>query len=148
MGATGIPGASLRAFSDYLGDSATCIGLDIDTSILFQTSTIKTIFVDQLDLESFKEIGDYLTNSKGADLIIDDGLHRPISCINTMIALLRHLRIGGYYVIEDQDPSLHEYWNFVLSQLGVEFSSTVLYTRDDVIVVVIRRFKPSGIDLN
>jgi hypothetical protein len=87
MGATGIPGASLRAFSQYLGDSATCIGLDIDTSILFQTKTIKTMFVNQLDLDSFKEIENYLTHSNGADVIIDDGLHRPISCINTIIAI-------------------------------------------------------------
>ena len=47
MGATGIPGASLRAFSHYLGDTATCLGLDIDTSILFQTNTIKTMFVNE-----------------------------------------------------------------------------------------------------
>jgi hypothetical protein len=148
MGATGIPGASLRAFSHYLGDSATCIGLDIDTSILFQTNTIKTMFVNQLDRESFKEISDYLTHSNGADLIIDDGLHRPISCINTIIALLRHLRLGGYYIVEDQDPTLHEYWNFVLSQLGSEFSSSVIYTRDDVIVVVVTRLRKTELNLS
>jgi hypothetical protein len=146
MGATGIPGASLRAFSQYLGDSATCIGLDIDTSILFQTKTIKTMFVNQLELETFTEIEEYLKYSNGADLIIDDGLHRPVSCINTIIALLRHLRIGGYYVVEDQDPTLHEYWNFVLSQLEPEFSSAVIYTRDDVIVIVVSRLRKRALN--
>jgi hypothetical protein len=141
MGSTGVPGASLRAFSEYLGSGAICIGLDIDKTILFQTNTIKTIFVNQLVPDTFNEVNAYLNFSKGADLIIDDGLHRPTACINSIIALLQHLRIGGYYIIEDQDPTIHEYWSFVFLQLGAEFSSTILYTRDDIIVIVISRIK-------
>ena len=139
MGATGIPGASLRAFSEYLGGASVCIGVDIDTSILFQTETIKTMFVNQLDIVSFSEINKFLTDSKGADLIIDDGLHRPVSCVNTILALLQHLRVGGYYVIEDQDPSLQVYWEFVCLRLNAEFTYKILYTRVDVIVIVISR---------
>jgi hypothetical protein len=139
MGATGIPGASLRAFSEYLGRQAICVGIDIDSSILFQTETIKTMFVNQLEPTTFCEIKRFLNDSNGADLIIDDGLHRPISCINTLNSLLEHLRIGGFYVIEDQDPTLEDYWNFVCLRLNSKFTYKILYTQEDIIVIVISR---------
>jgi hypothetical protein len=139
MGMTGVPGASLRAFSEYLGAEAKLIGLDVDSSILFETEMIKTLYVNQLERGTFSHINSVLTKNQGADLIIDDGLHRPVSCINTFLELLPHLRIGGYYIIEDQDPSLHKYWEYICAQLSHVYTSKILYTKPDIIIILVTR---------
>ena len=51
MGSGGKPGASLRAFSEYLPDNK-IFGADIDRNILFQERNIQTFFIDQLDTQS------------------------------------------------------------------------------------------------
>lgn len=139
MGAYGIPGASLRAFSEYLGDNAKIIGLDIDSSIFFVTQHIECIYVNQLEIETFLEIQTKLAKIDGADLIIDDGLHRPVACINSILALLPYLKVGGFYVIEDQDSSLREYWEFVLTKLETNYSWEIIVAQQNAIIIVIRR---------
>ena len=139
MGMTGVPGASLRAFSKYLGANAQLIGLDVDLSILFETASIKTFYVNQLERESFSEVNSVLTKDKGADLIIDDGLHRPVSCVNTLLELLPNLRIGGYYIIEDQDPSLYKYWEYICMQLKKVYEFEIIYTKPDIIIILVNR---------
>jgi hypothetical protein len=52
MGARGKPGASLRAFRDF-DSKIECIGFDIDSSILFQESRIRTFAADQQDLTNY-----------------------------------------------------------------------------------------------
>ena len=57
MGRDGIPGASLRAFRDYLINSK-IYGADIDKSILFSEERIETYFVDQTNDTSFENFDD------------------------------------------------------------------------------------------
>ena len=139
MGMSGIPGASLRAFSSYLGSKTLIYGLDIDQSIFFETETIHCVFVDQLNQDSFQGIQTILEEKGGADLIIDDGLHRPVSCVNTVIQLLPYIKVGGVFIIEDQDPSLNSYWEYALSKLKSNFIWRVVMTREDISMILIQR---------
>ena len=99
MGVTGKPGASVRAFAEYLPQSV-CFGADIDTKTLFTEDRIRTARVDQLDQSSFA----MMTETLGCDqfdLIIDDGLHSVEANINTLRFALSSIRPGGWVVIED-----------------------------------------------
>lgn len=53
MGVFGTPGASLRAFRDFL-PAAEIVGGDVDRTILFSESGITTHYVDQLDISSLR----------------------------------------------------------------------------------------------
>lgn len=55
MGPYGRPGASLRAFRDFL-PNALLFGADIDRHSLFQEERVKTVFVDQTKPETFVEL--------------------------------------------------------------------------------------------
>lgn len=99
MGASHTPGASLRAFRDYL-PNAIVHGADVDGSILFQETRILTHQVDQLDRTSF----DRLHRAFGSlryDLVVDDGLHALGANLNTLDWAVRTLRPGGWLVVED-----------------------------------------------
>ena len=86
MGLDGIPGASLRAFRDYLNIKV--YGADVDKEILFEEDNIETHFIDQLNEESITNIKKVLPK---CDLIIDDGLHQPDANLNVIYNLLDHL---------------------------------------------------------
>lgn len=98
MGPNGKPGASLRAFRDFLPNSE-IFGADIDRSILFQEDRIKTAFVDQTQEQSLNT----LISTFGAkmDFIIDDGLHSPHANFSVLCFALRALKSGGICIIED-----------------------------------------------
>lgn len=96
MGIDGKPGASLRAFRDFLDIKV--YGADIDKNILFQEKNIETFYIDQLDRNSIKNIRNLIPK---VDLIIDDGLHQPDANLNSIIDLLEHLNPKGILVIED-----------------------------------------------
>jgi len=99
MGAQGKPGASLRAFAEYMPHAA-CFGADLDQKALFREERIETAFVDQLDPASFETM--FATfGGQDFDLVIDDGLHAPIANINTLMFGLKHIRQDGWVVIED-----------------------------------------------
>lgn len=99
MGLDGKPGASLRAFRDYLGTKI--YGADVDKSILFEEKNIQTFFIDQLNIETIKNIKSLIPR---VDLIIDDGLHQPDANLNVILNLLDHLNPNGILVIEDIVP--------------------------------------------
>ena len=101
MGAMGKPGASLFAFSSYLGTRGKIFGADVDAKVLFEAEMIQTFYVDQLDIDSLIKLG---TKSKEFDLIIDDGLHTFEANINTFLTLLPRLSKNGIIVIEDISP--------------------------------------------
>ena len=94
MGATGRPGASLYAFREYL-PNASLYGGDIDQNILFEYDRITTRYVDQMKQSTFT-IFDGLY-----DVIIDDGLHSIAANFNTLLFALEHLKVGGWFVVED-----------------------------------------------
>ncbi len=99
MGAGGVPGASLRAFRDYL-PKATIIGADIDKRILFQDGRIQTYFVDQTDLRSLESLGENIPDF--VDLIIDDGFRiLPMQTWPSWHLVLRNLKISWLEDVED-----------------------------------------------
>jgi len=114
MGIDGKPGASLRAFRDFLPQGK-IFGADIDSSILFRDERIETYFVDQTQPETFldlqKRIGGEL------DIVIDDGLHAPDANLATMIFALRSLKSGGLFVVEDIAQAKLPVWQVVSTLL-------------------------------
>jgi len=115
MGIKGKPGASIRAFKEIY-QNVSIYGADIDENILFQEDRIKTMKVDQNDLESLLKLD---TFGIKFDLIIDDGLHYQLSNINTLIYALSSLNKGVYLVIEDIGSWTIDTWkviNFILSK--------------------------------
>lgn len=99
MGVNGKPGASLRAFRNYLPNAA-IYGGDIDKDILFEEERIKTGYVDQLDATTFNDLSELFGNVK-YDLIIDDGLHSIGANFNTLLFALEAISDRGWIVIED-----------------------------------------------
>jgi len=109
MGAKGVPGASIRAFRDFL-PNADVFGADIDKDILFSEDRIQTAYVDQLERSSFEELP-FL--GEPFDLIIDDGLHSIGANINSLLFAIDQIRPGGWVVIEDIPPQNSAIWEAV-----------------------------------
>lgn len=108
MGTGGKPGASLRAFRDYL--KIQIYGADLDKKILFKEDKISTFYVDQLNANTIKDLKNNLPK---LDLIIDDGLHQPDANLNIIIELVDHLNPGGILVIEDIDLVFNEIFDLI-----------------------------------
>ena len=108
MGSGGKPGASLRAFKDYL--KIQIYGADLDKKILFKEDKISTFYVDQLNANTIKDLKNNLPK---LDLIIDDGLHQPDAKLNIIIELVDHLNPGGILVIEDIDLVFNEIFDLI-----------------------------------
>ena len=107
MGECAKPGASLRAFRDFL-PRAHVYGADIDRRILFTEDRIKTYFVDQTDPASF---GPLELELPALDLIIDDGLHCTHTNLATAAFAVRKLRSRGWLVVEDIRESSLPIWH-------------------------------------
>lgn len=121
MTVNGKPGASLKAFSEFLPNSM-IYGADIDEAILFQTERINTTYVDQLDYATFKNIDDFKVDQ--FDLIIDDGLHSIGANLNTLIYALKHISPNGHIIIEDINEELINNWQiiaFIISNMNLVF---------------------------
>ena len=99
MGSWGRPGASLYSWREYLPNSD-IYGADIDKNILFESNSIKTSFVDQLDISTFINMQNNFGNPK-YDMIIDDGLHSIGANFNTLLFALDNIKSGGWIIIED-----------------------------------------------
>jgi hypothetical protein len=131
MGAPGKPGASLRAFRDFL-PNATIYGADVDKRILFAEDRIRTFFVDQTDRCSFEQL---TANFDGAefDLIIDDGLHSPDANIETLLFGLGRLKVGGSFVVEDIAPSAEPIWQVVGALLPEKYEHHVISAKNGML---------------
>ncbi len=116
MGSGGTPGASLRAFRDFLPTSTIC-GADVDRSILFHEERIKTAHVDQTCLQTFDDLAAAL-GIDAFDLIIDDGLHSVEANLNTLIFALNKLRLGGWIAIEDIPDEAVVVWRSLVGLLN------------------------------
>jgi hypothetical protein len=110
MGSDGIPGASLRAFREYL-PNAQIYGGDVDRGILFNEDRIQTFFVDQLRLETINNFFNNLPDD--LDLFIDDGLHSPEANLNVLMFGISKIKVGGWYVVEDIPDQSIELWKVV-----------------------------------
>lgn len=137
MGRGGAPGASLRAFSEFLPASA-IYGADVDPNILFQTDRIRTAHVDQTDSATFRA----LTGALGADsfdLIVDDGLHSVEANTNTLLFALSALRPGGWVVIEDIPERTIVVWQSIVGLLNRTHFSARLVKAETAYIVAVER---------
>lgn len=135
MGTNGKPGASLRAFRDFL-PNAQIYGADIDRRILFSEERISTFFVDQTDRGSFDAIADAVGDS--LDLIIDDGLHSPNANLATLLFGLERLKIGGWLVIEDIAPLALPMWKVISALIPSQYDCRVVVA-DKALLLSVRR---------
>lgn len=139
MGATGKPGASLRAFRDFL-PHAQVYGADVDRQILFEEDRIRTFFVDQTDLRTFDALGQNV--GVDFDLIIDDGLHSPSANIAVLSFALNRLKPGGTVVIEDVGRVALPVWHVVASLLPTAFEPQIVLTQNAYMFIVRRTGTP------
>ncbi len=123
MGVDGKPGASLRAFRDFL-PKAQIYGADVDRRILFSEERITTFFVDQTDPRSFDAIADAV--GENFDLIIDDGLHSPNANLTTLLFGFERLKAGGWLVIEDIAPAAVPLWEAIAALMPHQYDSQVV----------------------
>jgi len=123
MGIDGKPGASLRAFRDFL-PKAQIYGADVDRRVLFSDERITTFFVDQTDPRSFDAIADAVGDN--LDLIIDDGLHSPNANLATLLFGLERLKVGGWLVIEDIAPAAVPLWQAIVAMMPHQYDSHVV----------------------
>lgn len=112
MGSHGKPGASLRAFRDYL-PTGMIFGADIDREILFEEERIKTAWVDQTELSTFQQLVSKLENQQ-FNLVIDDGLHSTEANLNTLLFWRDTAPVGGWIVIEDIPERTIDAWKTVI----------------------------------
>jgi len=127
MGVSGRPGASLRAFRDFL-PNAQIFGADIDRNILFSEERIKTHFVDQTCEGSFDALALAL-GTGGFDFVIDDGLHSPNANLATMLFALRILKKGGTFVVEDISTHAIPLWQTVVALLPPAYMPTIIQAK-------------------
>jgi hypothetical protein len=116
MGSRGVPGASLRAFRDFLPASA-IYGADVDSNILFREERIKTAHVDQTQLQTFDAMAQSL-GVEAFDLIVDDGLHSVEANMNTLLFAVSRLRKGGWVAIEDIPEQTVVVWRSIVGLLN------------------------------
>jgi len=134
MGRKGNPGASLRAFRDFLPNSK-IFGADIDINILFSETNIETFFIDQLNLRILEEVKLNLSKVK-FDLIIDDGLHNTESNFNTIYFALDLLNEKGILLIEDIDYSDLKYYILLNEILVNEYNIYLLETQAAYVCII------------
>lgn len=130
MGWRGKPGASLRAFRDYL-PQAQVFGADVDKRILFEEDRIKTFFVDQTDIDTVFALGSKLPDEM--DLIIDDGLHSPNANLSVLILAIKKTKIGGWLIIEDISRDSLPIWQVVGFIMPDNFEPFIVNTRNGLI---------------
>jgi hypothetical protein len=135
MGLWGYPGASLKAFRDFL-KSATIYGADIDKRILFEDERIQTFFVDQTDPATFAELGKSIPSN--LDLVIDDGLHSPNANLETLKFGLTKIRIGAWVVVEDIAPEALPLWEVVSALLPSNYEARI-FRGESVVVFAVKR---------
>ena len=135
MGADGRPGASLRAFRDFL-PNAHIYGADVDARILFREQRIDTFFVDQTDLSSFADLERAVPAM--LDLVIDDGLHSPNANLATLRFGLAKIRVGGWVVIEDISAAALPVWEIVAALLPDSHRSYILQAQSTIVFAVRR----------
>jgi len=135
MGAEGKPGASLRAFRDFLPE-CTIHGADYDKRILFTEDRIKTYFVDQTDQKTFSN----LMIEDEFDLMIDDGLHSPNANLHSLKFFLDMVSDNGYAVIEDIHISNEPIWEVVSQMISEKYTSAFIQTQAACMFIVKRGY--------
>lgn len=112
------PGASLRAWRDYL-PNATIVGGDIQPDCVFKDTRISVRLFDSTD----RRACDAALGDDTFDLIIDDGLHTLAANVCTLRNLWHRLLPGGWYCMEDVHPPLYDHWRDVFSDLDASMDA-------------------------
>ena len=106
-------GASAAAFTKYFKNSTIyCFDVNISKFSFFS----KNIHVYGLDINNHYKLEKTLkkinlkSNSNFFDIIIDDGSHYLSDILNTLNILFKHVKKGGFYVLEDfKHPNYYSY---------------------------------------
>ncbi len=112
MGASGVPGASLRGWREFFPNAA-IHGADMDRNVLIREERIETHYVDstsELSVMSLWESPSLIPLK--FDIMVDDCIHRAYSNFNFLINSYHKLNVGGVYIIEDvltKEENLNEY---------------------------------------
>jgi len=125
MGENGKPGASLRAFRDFLPHGQ-IFDVYIDERILFNEERIRTAFVDQLNPETLQKLPQKF-GVEGFDLIIDDGLHNSEANLNTLLFAMNAVKVGGFIVIEDILEKTLPLWQLVDNVIDKSHFDSTMY---------------------
>ena len=130
MGVYGRPGASARAFRDFL-PGAQIDGADIDRRILFNEERIRTFWVDQLSKQSLTD----LFKGQAYHLVIDDGLHTFEANLNTVVAAMDAVVPGGWIAVEDipNIPEASQIWLAMSNLVADQFETFVVDTTDALV---------------
>ncbi len=94
-------GGSLAAWADYFGDQTTIIGMDITLKNVIHGKNKANVQMILGDATRFSDIHQHLGVEGSFDIIIDDGSHRFVDQVCSMVLLLDRVKDGGYYIIED-----------------------------------------------
>jgi hypothetical protein len=97
-------GESLLMWSEYFKNSS-IIGADLFIKKLKLPNNVKTLVLDQSNLDQIEDVGKYHGKF---DIIIDDGSHISSHIISTFEILWKYLNDQGIYVVEDTQTS---YWS-------------------------------------
>lgn len=113
-------GNSLRMWRTYF-PGAHIIGIDLYPKSINE-SRITTIIADQSDVATLERIA---CEFGPFDIVIDDGSHIGRLTANTFDVFYPHVRLGGYYAIEDTNTSYSE-----------EYEGGPIGTRDTAVSLV------------
>jgi hypothetical protein len=136
MGKEGRPGASLRAFRDFL-PNAKIFGADIDRGILFSETRIQTYYVDQTEQSTFDVLSAQLGNEP-FDFVIDDGLHSPNANIATMLFALKILKQSGIFVVEDIPARSIPIWQTVIALLPEAYHPVLIQSKSALLFMLVK----------
>jgi len=110
-------GGSLKLWEDYFPNSM-IYGIDILDMSEMNSKRIKTFVADQGNRTQLKSFIDY--SGGNFDFILDDGGHTMKLQQVSFGYLFKHVKPGGYYIIEDVHTSLPR----LASKFGVEKDET------------------------
>jgi len=112
----GVPGASLRAWSDLRGVRSV-VGGDNSEVALAACQDLKVEYVDQRSIASIATFLNRNHNASMFTVVIDDGLHAPNANVNVNVlrAALSELNpANSLIIIEDLDDSDYLPWALLL----------------------------------
>ena len=138
MGASGVPGASLRAFKDFF-INAKIYGADIDKNILFKDNKINTFFVDQSEITSIKTLYKKIGNK--FDLIVDDGLHSVFTNLNIILTSLSKLNKKGWLIIEDIGFEKKDIWKVIYFIMRNQYKCYLIKTKKNILIFALQNSK-------
>lgn len=133
------PGSSLRALREFVKGSH-IYGADVDRDCLFEEENIKTMYVDQLNRNSLDTL--FSGDKDSFDFIIIDGLHHITADLNSILSLIKRMKMGSTLVVED--IAIFDNWkvvDFILSKM--KGFSTYFIKDNDNYLYVINRTHPS-----